>query len=64
MDCVLDNDTYNKIKILHKLSSIAWFIKHHAENDARDMNNQIAQDSLRALCKDLNKHIEVIKKIL
>ncbi|NRB21350.1 hypothetical protein HRU45_01250 [Candidatus Dependentiae bacterium] len=62
--CVLNNDVYDKIKILHELSSVAWFIRQHAERDAVKRGDNEMQKTLSELCKDLDKHIREIKKQL
>ena len=62
--CGLNNDLYDKIKILHELSTLAWFIRQHAEPDAIKRNDDEMQKILLELYKDLDKHIKEIKKQL
>jgi hypothetical protein len=57
----LDNTSYNKIKLLHKLSCINWFIEKHAQHDAETAGDQEFLSSLIQLQKDLEKHIEKLQ---
>lgn len=61
---LLDNQTYNKIKLIHELSCIAWFIEKHALNDASNGGDKSAHEALAALQRDLAKHIEVLQKAM
>jgi len=55
---MLDNSSYNKVKIVYKLSSLLWFIEKHALLDAQVSGDRECQELLIALQKDLQKHIE------
>lgn len=59
---VLDNCTYDKIKILHELSCILWFIKKHALEDARQESE--CTDLLQRLHADLEKYTAELEKIV
>lgn len=59
---ILDNSTYNKIKLLYKLSELQWFIEKHALADAAAAGDQICAESFLALQKDLQKHIEKLQQ--
>jgi hypothetical protein len=58
---VLDNCTYNKIKLIHELSALAWFIDKHALTDAQKAGDKECADALQALYRDLTKHLEKIQ---
>lgn len=58
----LDNATYNKIKLLHELSCIAWFIEKHALADAQATGDKECQELLGSLGKDLQTYIEKLQK--
>lgn len=58
----LDNQTYNKIKLIHELSCITWFIEKHALHDAGNGGDKVAHEALLALQRDLSKHIENLQK--
>lgn len=59
---ILDNTSYNKIKLLYKLSELAWFIEKHALLDAQTAGDKENADALLALQRDLQKHIEKLHK--
>ena len=58
---ILDNSSYNKIKLLHELSCLTWFLEKHAINDAKAAGDQEAYNNLLALQRDLQKHIETMQ---
>ncbi len=59
---MLDNTTYDKIKLIYKMSDLAWFIEKHALIDARNSGDQECIDALAAIQRDLHKHIEKLQK--
>lgn len=59
---MLDNATYNKIKMLCSLSKLCWFIDKHALKDAQEAGDQECIKELQALRRDLEKHIESLQK--
>lgn len=59
---MLDNCSYNKIKLLYKLSELKWFIEKHALNDANEAGDKSGAELLLALDRDLDKHIEKLHK--
>lgn len=59
---MLDDCTYNKIKLLHELSSQLWFIQKHALQDAKIACDDHCKNVLIDLEKDLQKHIELLHK--
>ncbi len=61
---VLDNCSYNKIKLLHELSSQLWFIQKHALNDAEAAGDAACIQALRDLEHDLQKHLERLRQSL
>lgn len=61
---MLNNNEYDKIKILHKLSCLTWFIKQHAEEDAKKANNPECSAFYKELTSDLEKHIDTLHKML
>ena len=60
---ILDNASYNKIKLLYKLSEMQWFIEKHALNDPLQQVDQACTEALLTLQQDLHKHIEKLQKI-
>ena len=62
MDGPLNNCDYDKIKILHELSSILWFIKKHALVDAQQDDE--CSPFLNRLESDLEKHVTELKEMV
>lgn len=58
---MLDNSSYNKIKLMHEVSKIIWFIDKHAILDAQNAGDRQSIDQLIGLRKDLEKHLEKIR---
>lgn len=57
---MLHNSDYNKVKILHDLCALHWFVEKHAVADA-----QAAQDNeLVALLQDLSKMLDTYEQTL
>lgn len=61
---MLDNTTYDKIKLIYKMSDLAWFIEKHALGDARSSGDQDCVDALVGIQRDLQKHIEKLQKAM
>ncbi len=59
---MLDNVSYDKIKLLHKLSCINWFIEKHGKVDAQTAGDQAFVATLTELQKDLQKYIEKLQQ--
>jgi hypothetical protein len=60
----LNNDTYNKTKLVHELGSIAWFLEKHAIKDAQAAKDKDCVKVLQDLEKDLHKHISQLQQAL
>jgi hypothetical protein len=58
---MLDNSSYNKIKLLHELCSMDWFLEKHALKDAQAAGDVDCQEALTSLQKDIRRHIERIR---
>ncbi len=61
---MLDHCTYDKIKLLHELSSLLWFIEKYAKGDAKNANDTKCNEALDKLAQDLGKHIDQLNAIL
>lgn len=59
---MLDNSSYNKVKILCKLSELCWFIEKHALADAQKAGDKECIAYLEAVKRDVEKHIEKLQK--
>lgn len=61
---VLDNCSYNKVKMMHELSSLLWFIQKHAKLDAQAAGDIDCIQMLEELERDVQKHLERLSKSL
>lgn len=61
---MLDNCCYNKIKIMHNLSCLIWFIEKHAVEDAQKANDSVCVDFLKKLKADLYEQQHELKHML
>lgn len=59
---MLDNVTFDKIKLLYKVSDLLWFIEKHALVDARNAGDKDCVDALLTMQRDFQKHIEKLQK--
>ncbi len=59
---MLKNHTYDKVKVLYKLSALCWFIDKHAAPAAQAANDQECFNSYQQLKKDLTKYIDMLEK--
>ncbi len=59
---MLDNSSYNKVKMLYKLSELTWFIEKHAIVDAQNAGDTACAETMMALQRDLQKHIEKLQR--
>lgn len=58
---MLDNASYNKVKLVCEISQIIWFIDKHALLDAQNAGDKESMDQLIGLRKDLEKHLEKLQ---
>jgi len=61
---MLEDCRYNKIKLVHELSSILWFLEKCCTRDAKDAGNLQHTNYLEELKQDLEKHIKKIDNSL
>ena len=57
---MLDHITYDKIRLLHDLSRIVWFIEKHAKADAQNAGDTKCYDLFEKCAIDLSKHIQIL----
>lgn len=55
---------YNKVKLLHELCSLGWFIKKHALEEANKTGDTVMKQLLSELDTDIDSYIERFKKTL
>lgn len=61
MSKCLDNCLYNKVKLLHLISKIIWFIENHACNDAQQAQEHELDATLKQLATDLEPYLKKLK---
>lgn len=59
---MLDDCTYNKVKLLHQFSEQLWFIQKHALKDASIACDDRCTNVLMDIERDLQKYIEQLHK--
>lgn len=59
---IMDNCTYNKVKLLHELSKLAGFIQKFGRKDAKSARHGECHKLLNHLHKDLHTHMEQLRK--
>ena len=58
---MLSNCNYNKIRLMHDLSRIDWYLKNHAKRDAKESGHQLCHAMCEEIEKDVEKHIEKLR---
>ena len=61
---MLDHCMYDKVKLLHELSKIVWFIEKHAKQNAKNANDMKCHDTFEKLAQDLEKYINQLQAML
>lgn len=61
---MLEDCNYNKIRLLHDLSRMNWYLKKHAKADAKKAGHEECHKLCLELEKDLEKHIEKLRKTI
>jgi hypothetical protein len=61
---MLDNCSYNNVKLLHDLSRLLWFLKKHAIQDALRANDTDSMLMYEKLEKDLQEYIERLEELI
>lgn len=61
---MLSNCNYNKVRLLHDLSRIVWYLKKHAKEDAMTEGHELCHVMCEELEKDLEKHIDKLREAI
>jgi len=61
---MLDDCKYDKVKILHEVSSMAWYLEKHAKENAEKAGDKECYALYDNMIKDLEKHIAVLRETL
>ncbi|MFO8016982.1 MAG: hypothetical protein R6U32_07840 [Candidatus Woesearchaeota archaeon] len=59
---MLEDCNYNKVRLLHDLSRISWYLDRHAKKDAKEGGHELCHEMCHELQQDLEKHIEKLKQ--
>ena len=60
---MLKDCNYDKIKLLHHMCKMAWFIEKHAQDNAEKSGDKECAEACKKLFQDLEKHIAAFKKL-
>lgn len=58
---MLSDCNYNKVRLLHDLSRIVWYLKKHAKEDAKKHGHPLCHAMCEDMEKDLEKHIDKLR---
>lgn len=58
---MLKDCNYNKVRLLHDLSRIVWYLKKHAKEDAKKLGHESCHKMCEELEADLEKHIDKLR---
>jgi hypothetical protein len=58
---MLNDCNYNKVRLLHDLSRINWYLKKHAKEDAKKHGHPLCHTMCEEMEKDLEKHIDKLR---
>lgn len=61
---MIDNALYDKIKLIHDLSKILWFIQKHCHEDMKICGDTSCTPILKNIERDLSKYIEQLTNML
>ncbi len=60
----MDNCTYNEVKLLHKLSNIAYFLEKYGKKDAKKERHTHCSKIIEHLQWDLKMHMKQLHNAL
>ena len=58
---MLNNCNYNKVRLLHDLSRIVWYLEKHAKNDAKKAGHTLCDPLCDEVKADLQTHIDKLR---
>ena len=58
---MLNDCNYNKVRLMHDMSRIVWYLKKHAKNDSNVHGHVLCHALCEDIEKDLEKHIEKLR---
>lgn len=60
----MGNCAYDCVKILHKVSRLAWFLEKHGEGDAQATNHQECRQAMQELHKELDVYVTKFRSLV
>ncbi len=61
---MLDDCNYSKVRLLHDLSKVAWYLDKHAIEDAEDTGHPACEELYEEIQADLEEHIDKLKETI
>lgn len=61
---MLSNCNYDKIRLLHDLSRIKWFLDNHAKKDAEEEGHELCIQMYGEIEGDIDKSIAKLKEAI
>lgn len=58
---MLDNCNYNKLRLLHDLSRVVWYLEKHVQHDAKESGHELCGVMCQEMQQDLEKHMEKLR---
>lgn len=59
---MLDDCKYDKVKLLHEISSLAWYLEKHATENAEKAGDKKCYSLYKEILQDLEKNINKLKQ--
>jgi len=61
---MLDDCKYDKVKLLHEISSLAWYLEKHAKDNAEKAGDKKCYKLYQEILQDLEKNITKLRTTL
>ncbi|MBI2574816.1 hypothetical protein HYV82_02940 [Candidatus Woesearchaeota archaeon] len=58
---MLSDCNYSKVRLLHDLSRVAWYVEKHAKKDAHTAGHVLCHKMCEEIQADLEKHVEKLR---
>ena len=59
---MLSHCNYNKVRLLHDLSRMIWYLEKHAKEDAKSSGHELCHAMCEEPQKDLEKHLDKVRQ--
>ncbi len=61
---MMENASYDKVKLLHQLSELVWFIDKHALKDLQEAGDNCCLNTLKEVHTELEQQVKALQKTL